>query len=453
MSNTPPQSDPVSIDAIYARLNQRDIEQFYAGYQRWTLQQQIATLEAQLNTLRRQIDENTERMQEVHPSAIALATLARLQSNGVNDIDLLDRLLERGEMWLDRTMQQLDYCERLDGFISDDYTQWCKHALEGAYDWIDSIHYGSLSSSPPVAVTGDEQFIEATEELLLQKLSSDEEEDEAPMLETTLKRPALTIAQSEEPVSTAEDIPPEMEVVSVVAETAPISEAETLAGDDTAATDLPTELVDTHEHVETEFTQTPEEPGPGEVLSITSDEQHDVELPYSQEYVELEETVSAEHTLIAESEPTASLDYASSEESVTDEIEIQEHITTAPTEDTVAHGNTSDEPVHQEYVASGEYTTPEEPLVVESSSITESEQPPMQEFVEIPTATEEPSTASPESPVQNEEPVAPAASAFEVKEEVDTQPSVEEQWGWQPQSWEPKQPNFIVRLIKKILGI
>src|SRR5260370_38916322 len=96
--NAPPQSNPISIDVIYARLNQRDIEQFYAGYQRWTLQQQISTLEAQLDALRGQIAENTERMQEVHTSAIALATLARLQSNGVNDIDFLDRMLEQGQM-------------------------------------------------------------------------------------------------------------------------------------------------------------------------------------------------------------------------------------------------------------------------------------------------------------------------------------------------------------------
>lgn len=380
MSNSPPQSNPISIDFIYARLNQRDIEQFYAGYQRWTLQQQISTLEAQLDALRGQIAENTERMQEVHTSAIALATLARLQSNGVNDIDLLDRMLERGEMWLDHTMQQLDYCEQLDGFICDDYTQWCKHALEGAYDWIDSIQDGNLSSSTPVAVTGDEQLIEATEELLLQKFSSDEDQDEASMLEETLKRPAITIAQSEEPASMIEDIPSTIEAVSVVEEAASVPKEETLAANDLAASDLPTEQVDTHEHVETEFTQTPEEPGPGEDLTITSYEQitnnelTDVEQTDLQESVVAEETLSVENTANPEVELTASVDYASSEE----HLSLEE-------------------------------------------------------------------SATPETEI--------AASTSEVKDEVDTQPSVPEQQGRQPQGWKPKRHNLIVRLIMKILGI
>src|SRR5205823_7852170 len=126
MSNTPAQSNPGSVDAVYTQLNQSDIEQFYAGYQRWNLRQQITTLQTQIETLRLQITYNTEHIQEVHPSAIALATLVRLQANGVSDIDLLDRMLEQGELWLDRNMQRLDYCEQLDDFISDDYTQWCK---------------------------------------------------------------------------------------------------------------------------------------------------------------------------------------------------------------------------------------------------------------------------------------------------------------------------------------
>jgi hypothetical protein len=378
VSNSPPQSNPISIDVIYARLNQRDIEQFYAGYQRWTLQQQISTLEAQLDALRGQIADNTERMQEVHTSAIALATLVRLQSNGVNDIDLLDRMLERGEMWLDRTMQQLDYCEQLDGFICDDYTQWCKHALEGAYDWIDSIQDGNLSSSTPVAVTGDEQLIEATEELLLQKFSSDEDEDEASMLEATLKRPAITIAQSEEPASMIEDNPSTIEAVSVDEEAASVSKEETLAANDTAAPDLPTEQVGTHEQVETEFTQTTEEPGPGEDLTsyeqITNNELTDVEQTDLQESVVAEETLSVENTSNSEGEPTASVDYASSEE----HLSLEE-------------------------------------------------------------------SATPETEI--------AASTSEVKDEVDTQPSIPEQQGRQPQSWKPKQPNLIVRLIMKIMGI
>ena len=203
MSNTSPQHNAGNIDTIFAQLNQQDVEEFYTGYQYWNVQHQIEVLQSRLNDVRKQIIENTERMQEVQPTAIELATLARLQSNGVSDVDLLDRMLERGELWLDRTMQRLDYLEQLDDFISDDYTQWCQHALEGAYDWIDSVLDGNATSQPSTATTlattedaKEEELIEATEELFLQKISTDE--DEAVMQETTMKRPSITIADLEE---------------------------------------------------------------------------------------------------------------------------------------------------------------------------------------------------------------------------------------------------------------
>ena len=176
------------------------------GYQYWNLQHQIEVLQFHLNDIRKQIIENTERMQEVQPTAIELATLARLQSNGVSDVDLLDRMLARGESWLDRTMQRLDYFEKLDDLISDDYTQWCQHALEGAYDWIDSVLDGNATSPPATATTlatteevKEEELIEATEELFLQKISADEDEV-VRMQEITMKQPSITIADLEEVV-------------------------------------------------------------------------------------------------------------------------------------------------------------------------------------------------------------------------------------------------------------
>ena len=89
-----------------------------------------------------------ECLEQVHPSALALATLARLQAHGVSDITVLDRMLERGEEWLNRTMQRLEYCEKID-VISDGYTKWCEHALEGAYDWIDSMQEQEAVHSAP----------------------------------------------------------------------------------------------------------------------------------------------------------------------------------------------------------------------------------------------------------------------------------------------------------------
>ncbi|HYU74568.1 MAG TPA: hypothetical protein VEL31_18010 [Ktedonobacteraceae bacterium] len=194
---------PNEINFIFARLDPQDVERFYQSYQLWTLQQQIAGLQTQITTLHQQIAENNERMQRSHPSAIALATLARLQSYSVTDVDLLDHMLARGEAWLDQTMQRLAYCEQFD-FIRDNYTEWCQHALDGAYDWIDSMQNSSTISSPEesnLAVTyaarTNGSLDEVTEEILLQKLMSDEE---AFMLESTLKRPTIP-AQPQEPRS------------------------------------------------------------------------------------------------------------------------------------------------------------------------------------------------------------------------------------------------------------
>ena len=230
MSNALPPDQAENIAAIFAHLSLQDVEEFYLGYQYWQLQYQIKTLQNQLNQVRRKMIENTERIQQVQPTAIELATLARLQSNGVSDVDLLDRMLERGEVWLDRTMQRLDYLEQLDGFIRGDYTQWCNHALEGAYDWIDSAIDGESPSSSKETlaatieeVTEDvkhEELIEATEELFLQKIST---EDELQANEITSKRSSIPVTEVEEIVSPSEDINPadlheETQVETVVAE-------------------------------------------------------------------------------------------------------------------------------------------------------------------------------------------------------------------------------------------
>ncbi len=171
MSHKPERQFPDDLSQVYSQLNQLDVEQFYTGYQWWITHRRINVLQEEIDTLRLQIDENAQYMQHARPPAVALATLARLQANGVDDLDLLDRMLEQGEEWLDLIMQRLDYCEQLD-FIHDNYTQWCEHALEGAYDWIDSMRDAEVDTSPPPEVASD---IEATEELLLRKLTSEEE--------------------------------------------------------------------------------------------------------------------------------------------------------------------------------------------------------------------------------------------------------------------------------------
>ncbi len=265
MSNPFPLNNASNTGAVFAQLNQQDIEEFYTGYQRWNLQHQLEVLQTRLEDLRKQIDLNTARMQEVHPTALELATLARLQSNGVSDIDLLDRMLEQGELWLDRTMQRLDYLEQLDDFIRDDYTQWCQHALEGAYDWIDSVLDGNPASLPLAAATEEVGLTEATEELFLQKISNDEE---SVMLETTMKRPSIIIADLAESIPSTEDTLVAVEAAPTPENTTPVLE-EINQVDTISATDLPAEEVNIQEHETDEVVPISEEVLPAELSDAT----------------------------------------------------------------------------------------------------------------------------------------------------------------------------------------
>jgi len=398
VNNSSPQSHSSNIDAIFVQLNQHDIEEFYTGYQCWQLHQRITALQTQLDDLQRQIVENTQCMQEVQPTAIALATLARLQSNGVSDIDLLDRMLEQGEFWLDRTMQRLEYFEQLDDFISEDYTQWCQLALEGAYDWIDSMLDGSPTSSSPGAASEEAELTEATEELFLQKLSSDEYEDESSLLETTLKRPAITIVDPSEPLPQSEDIPITLEVAPNVKEANPIEE-EDLPRDITLASTLSIVEGFTQEHVEAEVTQTPEE-------------------PFS---VEEAATLDAEQPGIHEDITPDSSDQIL--DSVVEEPLLQENVTS------------------------------EEQLSAESNSISHNEHLPIQEFVESsPATTEGPSTPL-ETLQESEEHAASEVLSFERKEmEAHSSNNTPEAHEQHQQNKPQKRPNFIRRFIEKIWG-
>lgn len=428
-------STPVSLDEIYAQLEQQDIEQFYAGYRRWNTQQRIAALRTEIASLQRQIVENEERLQEIHPSAIALATLARLQAHGVSDIDLLDQMLERGESWLDQTMQRLDYCEQLADFITNDYTQWCRHALDGAYDWIDSIQDAGTSSSPLEPL--EEEPVGATEEQLLQRLSS-EEEEEISMLATTLKRPAITSSSSE-----------------------------ALAEEDVATSDG--EQTAVQEYIALE-----------EPLAVEDQLSAHAEQPMIQEYAILD---AVEDRAASEDSELVIQEYASYEEppdtalSDAELSAIQEHVLLDPVEDLPASESISiedlsaddmEQPI-QEYASSDsgeeipalqgegalqELIVPEEPHAVESSAIPQIEQPAIQEAVEISPASDETLSTLPEPPEQEEEP-APAEASIPATEndqenvQVDVPASPEQQ---SHNRMTKKRPNFLVRWLQKIWG-
>ena len=193
---------------LFSQLDAQQVETFYKGYQHWQLEQQGVTLQEQLATLEQEIVDNGVLMQLTQPSPIALATLTRLQSCGVDDVDLLDSMLERGDTWLDHTLQLLEQCERLD-VIHGNYTEWCQHALEGAYEWLDSMLENEVAQPVHGQVTEAEISDDTTEVLLLQKLMSENETVKVSAVKpiptstepvgTDLSRPSSTHNTHEEP--------------------------------------------------------------------------------------------------------------------------------------------------------------------------------------------------------------------------------------------------------------
>ncbi len=187
---------------LFASLQPQDVEQFYQSYQLWCITVRIQALQTEIEQVQQEQAANARLLEQYQPSPIAQAVLAQLQAHDVGDLDLLDQMLQRGDDWLDHTMQLLEQCEQLD-IIHGNYTEWCIHALEGAYDWIGSMHEHDTAEEPEEPAATTEVFDESTEQLLLQKLLSDEEEIVVP---ATIEEPAEVEPISEE-VITPEDAP------------------------------------------------------------------------------------------------------------------------------------------------------------------------------------------------------------------------------------------------------
>ena len=191
--------DSERLHTFFSQLDVEQVETFYKSYQHWHLEQQCVALEEQRAALEQQIVDNQVLLHLTQPSPIALATLTRLQSLGVDDVDLLDGMLERGDTWLDHALQLLEQCERLD-VIHGNYTEWCRHALEDAYDWLDSIH--EVAQPETEQTTQAETNDDATEALLLQKLMSEDETVRTSALKPTMSEPIHDIYEANEPVGT-----------------------------------------------------------------------------------------------------------------------------------------------------------------------------------------------------------------------------------------------------------
>ncbi|MBX5457721.1 MAG: hypothetical protein IRZ31_12540 [Thermogemmatispora sp.] len=161
------------LQRLYSRLSRRDIEEFYAGYQLWLAEQRLAVLQAEIQALRLQIEQNAERLRQLQPPEGVVSLLAALREWGVSDVVLLDRLCERGEEWLQAMFRRLDTCRRL-GLFDGDYTRWCEHALEGAYDWLDSIEEGTTPVAEMLALAEDAALAAREEDGTEDELTEDE---------------------------------------------------------------------------------------------------------------------------------------------------------------------------------------------------------------------------------------------------------------------------------------
>ena len=179
-------TDQDTLQHLFTQLPPLEVEQFYTAYQLWQKQQQIIQIQKQLATLNEKITENARLIQTVQPSPIALVALEQLHARDVFDVDILDRVMAQDDAWLDHTMHLLLRCEQLN-LIGGDYTQWCEHALEEAYNWLDSMNESTnkeADSDGNSATNNDETADDidtadpVTEDQLLLKLMSEEGEEE-----------------------------------------------------------------------------------------------------------------------------------------------------------------------------------------------------------------------------------------------------------------------------------
>lgn len=440
------------LDAVYAQLPSQDVEEFYASYLQWTSQKRVKELQDELISLQQQIEANAALMRQAQPSAVALATLARLQANGVSDIDLLDCMLERGETWLDATMQRLEYCEQLDDFLSDDYEQWCRHALEGAYDWIDSMRGQVEDPAASVEIptpSSEDTLTEATEELLLSKLTSNVEEDQDFLLEITLKRPAITPAQPEELSSEHTELaePAQSERIPSENEQAENVEADPDNEHGFVALDIEYEQQGAQEYI---------------VPEAVTDETHSSPEP-------------AEQSAMQEFAPDEAVLPGDSMDADSDEPQLQEFtpIDAMPIAENTATG--SEEPVMQEFVAVAKPPSSEEDTYTNTESVAIQEYLSPAEVL----STKEEDSASPDleqaeeaekyggTSRQNDEVVAEPAVAMETSAEPVVEVHAQAlHWEWKrlsepvtPESQaavqvdEPRRrPNFLWRLLSNIWG-
>jgi len=129
--------DTIDGAQLYERIPPEAVREFSEAYFAWYANRALQELDDRIKAVRADLAVNDAREEELRPTDIELEAIELLQARGVDDVELLDRLVGRGEDWLAETVQRLAYFEHA-GLAPTSYPQWCEYALAGAYDWIDT---------------------------------------------------------------------------------------------------------------------------------------------------------------------------------------------------------------------------------------------------------------------------------------------------------------------------
>jgi hypothetical protein len=121
---------------LYEQVPLEAVLKFVESYLAWYAGRALQHIDARIAAVRADLAANDAQEAQLRPTDAELAAVELLQARGVQDIDLLDRLVERSEYWLTQTVRRLSYFEGA-GLAPSNYAQWCAYALDGAYDWID----------------------------------------------------------------------------------------------------------------------------------------------------------------------------------------------------------------------------------------------------------------------------------------------------------------------------
>jgi hypothetical protein len=167
------------IAQLYERIPPEEVREFARAYLAYHLERSLQQIDERIAALRADLAVNDAQEAKLRPTDGEFAAIEFLQARGVQDVDLLDRLVERGENWLTQTVRRLTYFEGI-SLAPTDYCQWCEYALEGAYDWIDTA---SLNHSDTASASSESRAADAGEQQAIAPVASESARASQPLAE------------------------------------------------------------------------------------------------------------------------------------------------------------------------------------------------------------------------------------------------------------------------------